>query len=258
MGFSVYGNVTKTAKTLVDNSEKGMTAGELKQLLKVEVKEPLLRLFRRKQLYREKMSLVYVYFTEETFERRKQMLFRRVQEAESVDGLENLRGELLAHELKAAVIIFFSLLDEKQRRLYAGLESLKQGYGGDSRIAELLGLDSHTVAKGRQEVLNQDFEIERVRREGGGRTPVKKTPEVIARIEELMKYETAGDPITGLKWTRKTTEKIAEELESIGIMVSANTAGKLLKKLGFSLRDNRKKNRTWEQKQITQGSAATQ
>lgn len=258
MGFSVYGNVTKTVKTLVDNSEKGMTAGELKQLLKVEVKEPLLRLFRRKQLYREKMSLVYVYFTEETFERRKQMLFRRVQEAESVDGLENLRGELLAHELKAAVIIFFSLLDEKQRRLYAGLESLKQGYGGDSRIAELLGLDSHTVAKGRQEVLNQDFEIERVRREGGGRTPVKKTPEVIARIEELMKYETAGDPITGLKWTRKTTEKIAEELESIGIMVSANTAGKLQKKLGFSLRVNRKKNRTWEQKQITQGSAATQ
>ncbi len=151
-----------------------MTAGELKQLLKVEVKEPLLRLFRRKQLYREKMPLVYVYFTEETFERRKQMLLRRVQDAESVDGLENLRGELLAHELKAAVIIFFSLLDEKQRRLYAGLESLKQGYGGDSRIAELLGLDSHTVAKGRQELLNQDFEIERVRREGGGRTPVKK------------------------------------------------------------------------------------
>ena len=77
---------------------------------------------------------------------------------------------------------------------------------------------------------------------------------MIARIEELMKYETAGDLITGLKWTRKTTEKIAEELESIGIMVSANTAGKLLKKLGFSLRVNR----TWEQKQITQGSAATQ
>jgi hypothetical protein len=64
---------------------------------------------------------------------------------------------------------------------------------------------------------------------------------VIARIEELMEYETAGDPVTGLKWTRKTTEKIAEELESIGIVVSPNTAGKLLKKLGFSLRVNHKK-----------------
>ena len=56
-----------------------------------------------------------------------------------------------------------------------------------------------------------------------------------------MKYETAGDPMSGLKWTRKTTEKIADELESIGIRVSPNTVGKLLKKMGFSLRVNRKK-----------------
>lgn len=56
-----------------------------------------------------------------------------------------------------------------------------------------------------------------------------------------MKYETAGDPISGLKWTRKTTEKIADELESIGIGVSPNTVGKLLKKMGFSLRVNHKK-----------------
>ena len=64
---------------------------------------------------------------------------------------------------------------------------------------------------------------------------------MIAKIEKIMKYETAGDPITGLKWTRKTTEKIAKELETIGITVSPNTAGKLLKKLGFSLKANHKK-----------------
>ncbi len=64
---------------------------------------------------------------------------------------------------------------------------------------------------------------------------------MIARIEKLMKYDTAGDPITGLKWTRKTTEKISKELASIGITVSPNTAGKLLKKLGFSLKVNHKK-----------------
>lgn len=174
VGFSVYGTLINTAKTLVEKSENGLTTAELKQVLKVEVKESLLRLFRKKQLHREKMSGVYVYFSNETFGRRKQVLLRRDQESEVTDGLENLRGELLAHELKAAVIIFFSLLDEKQRRLYAGLESLKQGYGGDSRIAELLGLDQHTVAKGRQELLNQDFEVERVRRKGGGRAPVKK------------------------------------------------------------------------------------
>lgn len=174
VGFSIYGTLMKTAKALVEKSEIGLTTAELKQILKVEVKEPLLRLFRKQQLYREKMSGMYVYFSNETFGRRKQMLLRIDRESETTKGLENLRSELLAHELKAAVVIFFSLLDEKQRRLYAGLESLKKGYGGDSRIAELLGLDQHTVAKGRQELLNQDFEVERVRRKGGGRAPVKK------------------------------------------------------------------------------------
>jgi len=71
-------------------------------------------------------------------------------------------------------VLFFSLLDEKQRRLYAGLEALKTGHGGDARIAELLGLDSRTVGRGRRELVEQDVEIERVRREGAGRKPVEK------------------------------------------------------------------------------------
>ena len=56
-----------------------------------------------------------------------------------------------------------------------------------------------------------------------------------------MKYETAGDPITGLKWTRRTTEKIARELKSLGIQVSSNTVARLLKDMGFSLKVNHKK-----------------
>lgn len=56
-----------------------------------------------------------------------------------------------------------------------------------------------------------------------------------------MEYETAGDPVTGLKWTRKTTRKIAEELKRFGIGVSKNTVGRLLKGMKFSLKVNRKK-----------------
>ena len=56
-----------------------------------------------------------------------------------------------------------------------------------------------------------------------------------------MKYETAGDPITGLKWTRRTTEKIANELKSINIQVCSNTVARLLKNMDFSLRVNDKK-----------------
>lgn len=63
----------------------------------------------------------------------------------------------------------------------------------------------------------------------------------MARIEELMEHDTAGDPMTGLRWTRRTTAKIAAELQSMGISVSDRTVAKLLKMLGFSLRVNHKK-----------------
>lgn len=56
-----------------------------------------------------------------------------------------------------------------------------------------------------------------------------------------MRYETAGDPMTGLKWTRKATRKIADELRREGIMVSDKTVACLLKALGYSLQANRKK-----------------
>lgn len=56
-----------------------------------------------------------------------------------------------------------------------------------------------------------------------------------------MEPETAGDPMSGLKWTRKTTDKIAKQIESAGISISSTTVGKILKQLGFSLKSNVKK-----------------
>ena len=84
-------------------------------------------------------------------------------------------ADLMSDELRAAIVLFASLLDERQRRLYAGLESLKCGWGGDTRIAGLLGIDPGTVARGRKQLLAQDVERRRVRRPGGGRPP-KKNP----------------------------------------------------------------------------------
>ncbi|MCP4977515.1 MAG: hypothetical protein GY931_15285 [Maribacter sp.] len=60
-------------------------------------------------------------------------------------------------------------------------------------------------------------------------------------INKLMKYETAGDPISGTLWTRKTREIISNELLTIGISIGKTTIGKLLKKMDFSLRSNNKK-----------------
>jgi hypothetical protein len=55
-----------------------------------------------------------------------------------------------------------------------------------------------------------------------------------------MQHDTAGDPITGIKWSRRTTRKIAEQLATLGIAVSKNTVGRLLKQMKYKLRVNRK------------------
>ena len=56
-----------------------------------------------------------------------------------------------------------------------------------------------------------------------------------------MTHETAGDPVSGLKWTRRTTAKLADELRGLGIHVCPQTVARLLKAMGYSLRVNHKK-----------------
>lgn len=56
-----------------------------------------------------------------------------------------------------------------------------------------------------------------------------------------MKHDTAGDPMTGLKWTRRTTAKVAAELQAAGIEIGARSVARILKQMDFSLRVNHKK-----------------
>ncbi len=74
----------------------------------------------------------------------------------------------------AAIILFYGLLDEQQRRLFAGLESIRLGHGGDTLLGDFLGLDAHTVARGRQQLLDRNVISGRIRRQGGGRQPAEK------------------------------------------------------------------------------------
>ena len=71
-------------------------------------------------------------------------------------------------------LLFYGLLDEQQRRLFAGLESIRLGHGGDTLLGDFLDLDVHTVARGRQQVLDQNVLSGRTRRTGGGRTSTGK------------------------------------------------------------------------------------
>ena len=82
--------------------------------------------------------------------------------------------DVLPDELKAAIVLFLSRLDERQRRLYAALETLKLGYGGDRKMADILALDVSTVARGRRELLEHDVKVDGIRRAGAGRKPIEK------------------------------------------------------------------------------------
>lgn len=173
--FSRFGTLLDTLEKFINTGSNGYYEAELERILKVCVRVPLLKLCNEQRIQREKVSGRYLYCSVTPNISMQQFQGRReLQEDVELISVEAVGREILHHELKAAIILFFSLLDEKQRRLYAGLESLMCGYGGDRKVANLLGLDEHTIAKGRKEVLQRDIEVERTRRSGGGRKSLEK------------------------------------------------------------------------------------
>ena len=161
-----------TGQTFIDRSAAGYTVAELDAALHVQTQQALLHLQRKARVHREKMDGVFVYVSMAQPGRSRQLTARRQM---AFGQNAPVTAGVLAHELKAAIVLFFGLLDERQRRFYAGLESLKVGAGGDDQVAQLLGVDPHTVARGRLALLDWDIDVERVRKAGGGRPPAENT-----------------------------------------------------------------------------------
>lgn len=172
--FSRHRTLINTCAVLVADSEAGYSADELEHLLHVQVKDPLRKLALQGRIRRSKVGARWVHFAADSKHYHAQLRARHIAESASTAPSVSSVGPVVPDELHAAIILFFSLLDERQRRLYAALESLKIGHGGDRRIAELLGLDAGTVARGRRQLLAGDVQRQRVRRPGGGRHPVEK------------------------------------------------------------------------------------
>ncbi len=172
--YSIHGTLLSPAASTVETADIGYFVEELDNVLHVGTKDALRKLVRDARLTREELSGRFLYCAADANRRRQQQLGRRTLLAEP--GLVGSLPEtaIMPAELRAAIVLFFSLLDEKQRRLYAGLEALTTGRGGDARIAQLLGLGIGTVARGRRELVEQDVDVERVRRVGGGRKSVEK------------------------------------------------------------------------------------
>lgn len=172
--FSRFGSLLATVEAFVDRSDRGYMASELTAELQVQTKEPLLKLVRLRRLSREEISGVYVYCSGQPARRGEQLIMRKRAAEQGHVFAPMPDRSLESNEAKAAIVLFMSLLDEKQRRLFGGLESLRLGWGGDREVAKAIGLDPHTVAKGRRELLEHDVEMERLRRPGGGRPSAKK------------------------------------------------------------------------------------
>lgn len=171
--FSRHGNLILTVQALVEDADAGLVASELDKLLQVRAKDSLLKLVRTGRLARRQIGGQFVYLCAD-LPRQKQQIWARGVRQERLNSLGSPALDSSNDELKAALILFLATLDEKQVRLYAGLESLKWGHGGDSKLAAILGLDVGTIARGRRELLGEDIEVDRVRRAGAGRKPVGK------------------------------------------------------------------------------------
>jgi len=136
-------------------------------------------------------------------------------------------------------------LDERRRRQWAAAEARDAGWGGISLVARATGLSRPTIMAGLKEVdlssNTRAVAAARVRSTGAGRRPLTQSdPGLLDALEQLIQPATRGDPMSPLRWTCKSTEKLAEELTRQNHPISDRTVAMLLKQQGYSLQANRK------------------
>ncbi|MDW3689235.1 ISAzo13 family transposase [Cupriavidus sp. CV2] len=137
-------------------------------------------------------------------------------------------------------------LDEATLRLWAAAEARSLGRGGVSLVAKAIGISRTTIYAGLAELeaaggATRDMTAKRIRAPGGGR---KRLTELDARLLEhldaLVEPTSRGDPMSALRWTCKSTTRLAEELNRLGHRVSQRTICDLLTQTGYSLQSVRK------------------
>ena len=153
----------------------------------------------------------------------------------------------LVEALRRKYLSLNPLLSERLRRLWAAAESREIGWGGITAVALATGISQTTIGVGLRELQADQSEPlseparHRVRRPGGGRKPlIERAPKLLDDLEALVNPETRGDPQSPLRWTCKSTRKLAEALRQRGHAVGYRTVAVLLGELGYSLQSNRK------------------
>ena len=136
-------------------------------------------------------------------------------------------------------------LNEYQARLFVADKALDQGRGGVTRLSELSGMSRMTITKAVAELNSGKIlaaaESGRMREAGGGRKKVEETdPGILTELSKILEESSAGDPMSELRWTNKSTEAMAAELTRQGHPVSDKTVARNLRRLGYSMQLNQK------------------
>ena len=147
------------------------------------------------------------------------------------DALQTMLENVLPH------------LDERQRRILAGATARALGRGGIAAVAEAAQMSRSTLQKAVGEI-DAGLEVSvRVRPPGAGRPrAIDAQPGLLEALDELVEPESRGDPMCRLRWTTKSTRRLADELRAQGYVVSHVTVGELLHAMGYSLQANAKEN----------------
>ena len=141
----------------------------------------------------------------------------------------------------AAVAEVAPVLDERARRLLLGAGARQLGRGGIKLIAAATGAAADTVGKGAAELEAGIVADGRVRAPGAGRKSAEyHDPGLWPALDRLVDPETRGDPMSRLRWTTKSTVKLADELTVQGHRVGPDTVARLLKDHDYSLQGNAK------------------
>jgi hypothetical protein len=137
-----------------------------------------------------------------------------------------------------------STLNELQARLFVAQRALELGRGGVSQVSRLTGMSRPAIYRGIAELRSRrewkpSAGRDRIRRTGGGRKPLEVAdPEVARRLRRVLDETTAGNPMSLLKWTGKSTRTMAAELSRQGHPVSAMTVCRCLWAMEYSLQGN--------------------
>jgi len=148
---------------------------------------------------------------------------------------------MLTKQEKKIILKILPTFNEAQVRWFLGKEAIALGRGGVQYLHKLTGTSRPTISKGIKEITGRKklSVSDNIRSYGAGRKSIEKThPGIEKAIGKIMEETTAGDPMSELRWTCKSTYKIANELKKQGYAISQRSVHRKLVEMEYSLQLN--------------------